>query len=283
MDEVEQIQAPVRPAAPVDKSVKLLAFWPTNITAWFASVEGVFKLRGIVEQRAHYFNMLAALPEAMVVLITNLIETLPLPDDSFDRLKACLFTAHQLTDIQKMEKLLSMPSAPGARRTLGFLRLPVSAEAIKRAAHSIHGGGHGRQEAVNVQTSFWPSTHSCITTQSPRWSLTRKARTVPSSPYFPIGADQPAAGAAGRPATDVVAATVVVVSPVAVACRFQWLLRGSWLGSPLGCVRATGGTVTKLSAAWIWPTANGRETRVPMPQVDHAAYGVHLRQLFEAM
>jgi hypothetical protein len=40
---------------------------------------------------------------------------------------------------------------------------------------------------------------------------------------------------------------------------------------------------TLLSAAWIWPTANGRETRVPMPQVDHAAYGVHLRQLFEAM
>jgi hypothetical protein len=97
-------------AAPINKSVKLPVFWPANIAAWFASVEGVFELRGIVEQRARYFNVLAALPEATVVLIADLIETSPLPADPFDRLKARLVTAHQLTDMQKVERLLSLPA-----------------------------------------------------------------------------------------------------------------------------------------------------------------------------
>ncbi len=97
-------------AVPINKSVKLPVFWPANIAAWFASVEGVFELRGIVEQRARYFNVLAALPEATVVLIADLIETSPLPADPFNRLKARLVTAHQLTDMQKVEKLLSFPA-----------------------------------------------------------------------------------------------------------------------------------------------------------------------------
>jgi hypothetical protein len=39
-----------------------------------------------------------------MVLIADLNE--PLPADPFDGLKSRLFTAHQLTDIQRMEKLL---------------------------------------------------------------------------------------------------------------------------------------------------------------------------------
>jgi hypothetical protein len=104
----DPVQQPA--AGPVNKSVKLPVFWPANIAAWFASVEGVFELRGIVEQRARYFNVLAALPESTVVLIADLIESSPLPDDPFDRLKARLVTAHQLTDMQKVEKLLSFPT-----------------------------------------------------------------------------------------------------------------------------------------------------------------------------
>jgi hypothetical protein len=112
MDE-EQIPAPaapaVLPAAPVNNSVKLPAFWPANIAAWFSSVEGIFELRGITSQRAQYFNVLAALPESTVVLIADLVETSPLPADPFDQLKGRLVTAHQLTDIQRVEKLLALP------------------------------------------------------------------------------------------------------------------------------------------------------------------------------
>jgi hypothetical protein len=76
MEDEEQIQLPVAPAAPavpVNNSVKLPAFWPANITAWFASVECIFELRNITSQRARYFNVLAALPETTVVLIADLI------------------------------------------------------------------------------------------------------------------------------------------------------------------------------------------------------------------
>jgi hypothetical protein len=104
--------APELPApapAPVNNSVKLLAFWSANVAAWFASVEGVFELRGITSQRAQFFNVLAALPETTIVLISDLMETRPLPEDPFDRLWARLRTAHQLTDIQCIEKLLALP------------------------------------------------------------------------------------------------------------------------------------------------------------------------------
>jgi hypothetical protein len=72
-------------------------------------VEGVFELRGITSQRAQFFNVLAALLESTTVLISDLVETRPPQEDPFVRLKARLLTAHQLTDIQKVEKLLALP------------------------------------------------------------------------------------------------------------------------------------------------------------------------------
>jgi hypothetical protein len=111
--EDELIPAPAVPApavvAPVNNSVKLPPFWLANVAAWFTSVEGVFELRGIVSQRAQFFNVLAALPETTVVLIADLVETRPLPENPFDLLRARLLTAHQLTDIQRVEKLLALP------------------------------------------------------------------------------------------------------------------------------------------------------------------------------
>jgi hypothetical protein len=72
-------------------------------------VEGVFELRGITSQSAQFLNVLAALPETTVVLIADLVETRPLPENPFDLLRARLLTAHQLTDIQQVEKLLALP------------------------------------------------------------------------------------------------------------------------------------------------------------------------------
>jgi hypothetical protein len=43
------------------------------------------------------------------VLIADLVEASPLPADPFDQLKDCLVTAHQLTDIQRAKKLLTLP------------------------------------------------------------------------------------------------------------------------------------------------------------------------------
>jgi hypothetical protein len=90
-------------AALVNNSVKLPPFWPANVAAWFTSVEGVFELRGITSQRAQFFNVLAAQLESTTVLISDLVETRPPQEDPFVRLRARLLTAHQLTDIQKVE------------------------------------------------------------------------------------------------------------------------------------------------------------------------------------
>jgi hypothetical protein len=87
MEDEESAPPPVAPAAlgvpavPVNNSVKLPAFWPAKTAAWFASVEGIFELRNITSQRARYFTVLAALPESTVVLIADLIESVPLPSN----------------------------------------------------------------------------------------------------------------------------------------------------------------------------------------------------------
>ncbi len=95
--------------AQVNNFAKLPPFWLANVAAWFTSVEGVFKLRGITSQRAQFFNVLAALPETTIVLISDLVKMRPIPEDPFNRLKACLLTAHQLTDVQRVEKFLALP------------------------------------------------------------------------------------------------------------------------------------------------------------------------------
>jgi hypothetical protein len=120
---------------------------------------------GIVEQRARYFNVLAAFLEVTVVLIVDLIETTPLPADLFNRMKARLVMAYQLTDIQKVEKLIQLPSmgqqkpskllvemlrfCPRGAENLFFFQLTFPAEAAQRVAHSLDGGGHGRQAAAH--------------------------------------------------------------------------------------------------------------------------------------
>jgi hypothetical protein len=102
-------------ATSINNLVKLPPFWLANMAAWFTSVEGVYELRGIASQHAQFFNVLAWLPEATSVLISHLVETRLLPEDLFDRLHDCLLTAHQLTDIQRVAKLSSLP--PWASRS----------------------------------------------------------------------------------------------------------------------------------------------------------------------
>jgi hypothetical protein len=67
-------------------------------------------LNGIVTQRARFFNTLNALPESTVTLIADLVETNPLPDDCFNRLRARLLSAHQKTDLQRVNEILEMPT-----------------------------------------------------------------------------------------------------------------------------------------------------------------------------
>ena len=93
----------------INRAVKLPPFWPANAAAWFRTVEGTFELRGIVDERSRFFNTLHALPETTVVLIADLVEAEPLPPLPFTELRRRLLTAHQLTDMQRVEQLNSLP------------------------------------------------------------------------------------------------------------------------------------------------------------------------------
>jgi hypothetical protein len=92
-----------------NRAVKLPPFWTANPRAWFASAEGVFQLRNIADERSRFFNCLHALLEATVCLIADLVEADPLPANPYTELRRRLLAAHQLTDIQRVEQLHSLP------------------------------------------------------------------------------------------------------------------------------------------------------------------------------
>ena len=113
MEQQQQQQQQEPP--PRSNAVKLPPFWVCNPAAWFATAEGAFELRGIVGDRAKFFNVLTALPETTVSLIADLVEANPLPENAFQALKDRLLVAHQLTDIQRVEQLHALPPL-GAQR-----------------------------------------------------------------------------------------------------------------------------------------------------------------------
>jgi hypothetical protein len=95
------------PAA--NRAVKLPSFWTTNPRAWFTSTEGAFRLRNIADEERRFFNCFHALPETTVSLIADLVEANPLPANPYTELRRRLLAAHQLTDIQRVEQLFSLP------------------------------------------------------------------------------------------------------------------------------------------------------------------------------
>ncbi len=72
-------------------------------------MEGGFLLCNIAKKESWFFNCLHALPETTVSLIANLVEADPLPVNPYTELHRCLLAAHQLTDIQRAEQLVSLP------------------------------------------------------------------------------------------------------------------------------------------------------------------------------
>jgi hypothetical protein len=100
--------------APANRAVKLPPFWTTNPWSCFTSAEGAFRLRDIVDEESRFYNCLHALPETSVSLIVGLVEAdplpaNPLPANPYTELRHRLLAAHQLTDIQRVEQLFSLP------------------------------------------------------------------------------------------------------------------------------------------------------------------------------
>ena len=110
-DVEEQPVAPAADAAPAAAAAffKLAPFWPNSPGTWFAQAQGQFHLRNVDGQLTRYYMVLAALPEATVDLVADLVES-ELPVNPYDELRRRLLQAHSLTPYQQVEQLFAHPS-----------------------------------------------------------------------------------------------------------------------------------------------------------------------------
>ena len=84
---------------------KLPDFWSASPAAWFGVVEAQFLLRGPEAQRDRFALVSAVLPEASARRVAHILAA---PGDTcYTDLKAALLAAHQLTSVQKAERLFS--------------------------------------------------------------------------------------------------------------------------------------------------------------------------------
>jgi hypothetical protein len=95
-------------------SLRLPPFWVEASASWFALAESKFRLRGVTDELMKFDWLVTSLPRESVRQVIDLVES---PPDRFPYtvLKARLMSAHQLTDYQKIEKLLHMEPL-GARK-----------------------------------------------------------------------------------------------------------------------------------------------------------------------
>ena len=97
---------------------KLPDFWGASPVAWFGVVESQFRLRGITAEQDKFSLVVSVLPESSARKISHLLANPP--PDCYTVLKAALLSSHQLTDIQKAERLFCMDNL-GARRPMDLL------------------------------------------------------------------------------------------------------------------------------------------------------------------
>ena len=122
-DEERPGSVPDHPERPLQlrqpATVTLPPFWADNSAAWFALAESRFRMRRIYDEWDRYDHVLSALSKDSLRLIMDLI-TAPPEDDPYTGLKGRLLSSHQMTDYQRIEKLLSMDSL-GERRPTELL------------------------------------------------------------------------------------------------------------------------------------------------------------------
>jgi hypothetical protein len=95
------------PAAVPDrgyKSLHLPEFWPDTPAAWFLHAESKFRLKHIASERDRYDHLVGALPRASMRLVLDLLEA---PDEQapYSALQEKLFSSHELTNFERIEKL----------------------------------------------------------------------------------------------------------------------------------------------------------------------------------
>ena len=104
-----------QPAAPPRGSgVKLPPFWAAAPEEWFGLCDGQFFLNGVDDERARFYLVLSALPEATARSVADLLRGPP-PPDAYTVLRRRLLASHSLTEYHRLEQLHTTQGLGGQR------------------------------------------------------------------------------------------------------------------------------------------------------------------------
>ena len=107
-------QPAVQPAPARHSNVKLPPFWAASPDEWFGLADGQFFLHGIDDERAKFYLVFAALPEATARTVADLLRG-PLAANAYTQLRARLVASHSLSEYHRMDQLHSSQSLGGQR------------------------------------------------------------------------------------------------------------------------------------------------------------------------
>jgi len=104
-------------AVPVGSNVRsysLAAFWPLSAALWFEQAESCFTYFGEHDSRSKYHRVLMAMPESALKTVSDIVANPP-SIEPYECLKDRLLASVRVSDYQKADKLMAMPSL-GDRR-----------------------------------------------------------------------------------------------------------------------------------------------------------------------
>jgi hypothetical protein len=104
--------AEVSAARPND--VKLPEFWPHAPALWFSRAECMFMLRHVDDEALKYCSVVASLPHDVLRQVADLLDISKL-SRPYTQLKERLMSAHDLSPIQRAEKVMQMPDLGGQK------------------------------------------------------------------------------------------------------------------------------------------------------------------------
>ena len=96
------------------RSYKMTDYWPLSPVLWFEQAESAFSYYGETVSRDKYHRVLMALPESVLKTVSDIVANPPVTD-SYECLKDRLLASVRISDYQKADRLMAMPSL-GDRR-----------------------------------------------------------------------------------------------------------------------------------------------------------------------
>jgi hypothetical protein len=94
--------------------VKLPDFWPHAPVLWFSRAECMFTLRHVEDEVIKYCSVVASLPHDVLRQVADLLDV-TLLENPYQQLKDRLLSAHELTAVQRADKVMQMADLGGQK------------------------------------------------------------------------------------------------------------------------------------------------------------------------